>query len=104
MSNKPNWRKMALSKRASIFLSVVTEKTFLKSFLSWPVFSFTSFHMLTSLSKQGFSINTVIDVGANVGQFAVAAAKIFDQATYIPLNRTLTVIKNSPKLAQECKT
>ncbi len=72
---------MALSKRASIFLSVVTEKTFLKSFLSWPVFSFTSFHMLTSLSKQGFSINTVIDVGANVGQFAVAAAKIFDQAT-----------------------
>src|SRR5712691_1997250 len=45
--------------------------------LSWPKFSATSFRMVSSLMRQGIIPRTVIDVGANVGQFAVACAKIF---------------------------
>ncbi len=45
--------------------------------LSWPKFSITSYRMVSSLMQQGIIPRTVIDVGANVGQFAVACAKIF---------------------------
>lgn len=37
--------------------------------------------MILSLMRQGISPKTVIDVGANVGQFAVACKKIFPSAT-----------------------
>jgi len=45
--------------------------------LLWPKFSATSFRTVSSLMRQGINPRTVIDVGANVGQFAVACAKIF---------------------------
>lgn len=45
--------------------------------LTWPKFSVTSFSMISGLKKQGLIPQTVIDVGANVGQFAIAAAKLF---------------------------
>ena len=44
---------------------------------TWPKFSMTSFTMVRGLSRQGVTPKTVIDVGANVGQFAIAAAKTF---------------------------
>lgn len=49
----------------------------LKAVISWPKFSLTSFTMVSGLVRQGILPNTVIDVGANVGQFAVASAKLF---------------------------
>lgn len=52
----------------------------LAAFLRWPKFSITSFNMLSALHKQSVLPRTVIDVGANVGQFAVAAAKLFPDA------------------------
>ena len=33
--------------------------------------------MVSSLNRQGLGSHTVLDIGANVGQFAVAAAKLF---------------------------
>lgn len=45
--------------------------------VTWPRFSLTSFEIVHSLSKQGVMPSTVIDVGANIGQFAVASAKLF---------------------------
>lgn len=47
------------------------------AFLSWSKFSLTSHRMISSLIRQGIRAKTVIDVGANVGQFAVACAKLF---------------------------
>ena len=47
------------------------------AFFSWPKFSLTSYRMVSSLMGQGIIPKTIIDVGANVGQFAVACAKIF---------------------------
>jgi FkbM family methyltransferase len=51
------------------------------AFLLWPKFSFTSFRIVSSLRRQGIEPKTIIDVGANVGQFAVACAKIFPTST-----------------------
>lgn len=41
--------------------------------LSWPLFFLPSYRMVSSLKKQMLKPNTIIDVGANVGQFTVAA-------------------------------
>lgn len=45
--------------------------------LTWPKFSVTSFKMVSGLDRQGVSPGTVLDAGANVGQFAIASAKLF---------------------------
>jgi FkbM family methyltransferase len=45
--------------------------------LTWPKFSLTSYFMVSGLAEQGVLPATVLDVGANVGQFAVASAKLF---------------------------
>ncbi len=47
----------------------------------WPKFSLTSHRMVSCLARQGIKPETVIDVGANVGQFAIACAKIFPSVT-----------------------
>lgn len=47
---------------------------------TWPCFSVTSFHMLRRLEQQGLAARTVIDVGANIGQFAIAAARLLKPA------------------------
>jgi len=48
--------------------------------LKWTKFSLTSYRMLSSLNKQGLHPKTFIDVGANVGQFAVASTNIYPDA------------------------
>jgi len=46
--------------------------------VTWPVFSVTSYGMLDGLRRQGVLPKSVIDVGANVGQFAVAALRLLN--------------------------
>lgn len=52
----------------------------IKALATWPKFSFTSYFLFSSLAKQGISPRTVLDIGANVGQAAVASAKLFPNA------------------------
>lgn len=52
-------------------------KVFLRAVLTWPKFSLTSFLMVSDLLRQHIVPSTIIDVGANVGQFSVASAKLF---------------------------
>lgn len=51
-----------------------------KALVRWPKFSVTSYLMVSRLVKQGVLPATVLDVGANAGQFAVASAKLFPNA------------------------
>jgi FkbM family methyltransferase len=52
----------------------------LRALATWPVFSITSYEMLSELLRHNVKPNSIIDVGANVGQFTVAAAKKFSHA------------------------
>jgi FkbM family methyltransferase len=61
-------------------LDVTLSPRTLRALLSWPVFSITSYKMVCSLAEQKIMPKSVIDVGANVGQFAVASAKFFPDA------------------------
>lgn len=59
---------------------VVAQPGGLRAFLRWKPFSITSFMMLRALKRQGFDFGTVIDGGANVGQFARAVSEIYPRA------------------------
>jgi FkbM family methyltransferase len=48
--------------------------------LRWPRFSFTSYQICRTLADVGVTPRTVLDIGANVGQFAVAAHYFFPTA------------------------
>lgn len=50
----------------------------LKAIVMWPKFSIASYVCVTHLYKLGIHPCTVIDVGANIGQFTIAAVNIFN--------------------------
>ncbi|MDD5059018.1 MAG: FkbM family methyltransferase [Sideroxydans sp.] len=52
----------------------------ISALVSWPKFSMASFLIISRLKKAKVLPKTVIDVGANVGQFAVAASRLFKEA------------------------
>jgi FkbM family methyltransferase len=62
---------------SSSMLHLLTRPEALRALALWPKFSLTSYRIVSSLKRQGLVPGTVIDVGANVGQFAVACAKMF---------------------------
>ncbi len=81
----------------------------LKNLITWPVFSVTSFFMLKNLSKQGLNPKIIIDVGANKGQFSIAAANTFKEAdiySYEPVPETYQQLKkntlNKVKIKTKC--
>lgn len=65
--------------RLKTILSLAEVPHSVTALLTWPKFSMTSYFMVLGLGKQGVLPATVLDVGANVGQFAVASAKLFPE-------------------------
>jgi FkbM family methyltransferase len=64
--------------------------------LTWPIFSMTSYRMVSAIKKQGINPKTVIDVGANVGQFAIAMAKLIPNIqihSFEPLPEAMALLK-----------
>ncbi|CAK0781270.1 FkbM family methyltransferase [Gammaproteobacteria bacterium] len=57
-------------------LLLLGEPGMVKALMSWPKFSFTSYQMIAGLIRQGIVPKTIVDVGANTGQFTVASAKL----------------------------
>jgi FkbM family methyltransferase len=57
----------------------------LKAFVTWKKFSLSSFRLVKRLTSAGVVPVTVIDVGANVGQFSVAASNEFCHADIYPI-------------------
>lgn len=68
---------MEVIRKIHTIFSLLEDIGSIKALITWPKFSITSYFMISGLAKQGILPRTVLDVGANVGQFAVAAAKIF---------------------------
>lgn len=71
---------MSAIKKVQAALSLLENVGSLKALVTWPNFSFSSYFMVYRLLRQGLKPRTVVDVGANVGQFAVASAKLFPGA------------------------
>ena len=61
-------------------LPYLFDRETLKAIFFWPRFSIASYSNALSLFRLGIRPRTVIDVGANTGQFTIAAARIFKGA------------------------
>ena len=57
----------------------------LKAFLTWKKFSISSLKIVKRLTSAGVVPKTVIDVGANTGQFSVAASNEFRHTDIYPI-------------------
>jgi len=68
---------LLIEQRLSHLCAVLGDLQAMHAVFSWPLFSITSYFIVRDLKRQGILPKTVIDVGANVGQFAVASAKLF---------------------------
>jgi FkbM family methyltransferase len=66
--------------QALSLLKLLPQPGAVSAFRAWKPFSITSFQMLRALREQGLRPATVIDGGANIGQFARAAAETFPDA------------------------
>jgi FkbM family methyltransferase len=71
---------MAVLKKLHEFLQVVRAPGGIRALLGSRPRSMTSFRIVQSLASEGVDFLTVIDGGANVGQFARAASRAFRQA------------------------
>src|SRR4051812_8198505 len=60
---------------------VLAEPNGFASLLRWKPFSTSSFLMLSALKRHRYEFSTIIDAGANVGQFARASAEFYPEAT-----------------------
>jgi FkbM family methyltransferase len=81
----------------SIFELCSTPGAF-KAFITWKKFSISSFKIVKRLSSAGVVPMTVIDVGANTGQFSVAASNEFCHAVIYPIEpdpRTATKLRQN---------
>ncbi len=64
-------------------LWVIRQRGGLRGLLAWKPFSITAFAMLRAMERQGLHFRTIIDGGANIGQFARAATETYPDAQVI---------------------
>ena len=84
--------------RARTVISLLEDTRSLKALATWPKFSVSSYFMVSGLERQGISPGTVLDVGANAGQFAIAVAKLFPKAvvhSFEPVPETFEVLQTN---------
>jgi FkbM family methyltransferase len=74
---------------------------FFRSILRWRKFSLASFLIVSRLIKSGIEPRTVLDLGANIGQFAIASANLFGQGVSVisfePDPSTASILRNNVK-------
>lgn len=64
-------------------LALAAEPGGLRAMRTWKPFSLSSFQITRALHRQGFRFRTVVDGGANIGQFARAAAETWPEARVV---------------------
>lgn len=69
----------------------------IRAFLCWPKFSLSSYLIVNRLKLIGVKPMTVIDVGANVGQFAIAAHKLFDEVSVLSIEANDEILADLKK-------
>jgi FkbM family methyltransferase len=97
---------MPINDRILKYLDLLLEPGAIRALASWPKFSITSFKMISALARQGILPRTVIDVGANVGQFAIASAMIFPNVevhSFEPVSEIASALKKNVRTIPNVK-
>jgi FkbM family methyltransferase len=95
-----------MKKQLLTMMDMLLSPSAIIALLSWPKFSVTSFTMVSALARQDINIKTIIDVGANVGQFAIASAKFFPNTfihSFEPVPDCVTQLQKNVKRLNNIK-
>lgn len=79
-------------------LTVLEMPGAIRALATWPIFSMASFLMVSRLKRSGMAPRTVIDLGANIGQFALAASRLFEGVSVYSLEpdpRTASILRRN---------
>ena len=68
----------------------------LSALLIWPKFSLAAFKIVSRAELAGVKPKTVVDIGANIGQFAVASSRLFEGAVVFP-------VEPDPRVAEKLR-
>lgn len=74
---------MRIIENLTKLLSTLQHPGFFRAFFTWRKFSLASFLIISRLIKSEIRPRTILDLGANIGQFAVAASHLFADAKII---------------------
>jgi len=97
---------MPLKRKILRYLDLLLDPSAVRALLAWPRFSITSFKMISALDRQGILPRTVVDVGANAGQFAIASAMIFSKVvvhSFEPVPEAFSALKENVKALPNIK-
>lgn len=79
------------------FLKFISTPGAIIAYLNWSKFSLASYQIIARAKAKGVTPQAVIDVGANVGQFSVAASKLFELDNIFPIEPDPRVAKKLSK-------
>jgi len=89
-------------------IDIILDPRAMVAAVTWPKFSYTSYKNVRSLNLQNFHFPTIIDVGSNTGQFAIAAQKLIHPEKifcFEPVSRSFDkLLKNTKRINSiECR-
>ncbi len=71
---------MPIKTKIAKAVQIYSYAAFIKALLTWKVRSITSYQIMSALRHLGIQPKTILDVGANIGQFAYTATQFYPQA------------------------
>ena len=107
LSRRRSLSRMPISDRINRCLEILLEPGSLRAMATWPKFSITSFKMVSALARQGILPRSLIDVGANVGQFAIAASMIYsglEVHSFEPVPETIARLRQNVRAFRTSKS
>ena len=97
---------MAIRNALHKYVDLLLEPGCIRAIVTWPKFSITSFKLVSALARQRILPRTVIDVGANEGQFTIASAKIFSNVevhSFEPVPEVVVQLKKNVEALRNVK-
>ena len=76
-----------------LFLELLTYPGAFRSFLTWKLFSISAYKILNRLKSSDILPASIIDVGANIGQFSVAASHLFPDSRIISIEPDKSIVR-----------
>jgi len=82
--------------RVSRIFELIQTRGAISAFIKWPKFSLSAYQIVSRAIHAGINPKTVVDVGANIGQFMIASSRLIKDVMVFP-------IEPDPRIAEQLR-